>query len=310
MELIRGLINLQSRHRGCVATIGNFDGVHLGHQAVIRQLTARSVQVAAPTTVITFEPHPLELFARESRPARLSTLREKLQLLAEHGVQRVLCLRFNQRLASMPAEEFVRRVLVEGLGIRWLVIGDDFRFGRGRAGDFAMLQAYGSDYGYQVERTHSFEVDGMRVSSTLVRSALAVGDLALADRLLGRRFEISGRVAHGDKRGRDWGFPTANIHLNRSKAPLTGIFAVEVLGLGAEPVNGVANLGNRPTVGGTRTLLEVHLLDFNEDIYGRRIRVHFLSKLREEERFENFDALKAQIARDKLAAERYFAERR
>lgn len=298
MELIRGYDNLRPSHRGCVVTIGNFDGVHLGHQAVIGQLAEKASELRLPTVIILFEPQPQEFFQPEAAPARLMRLRDKLMVLRRYSVDRVLCLRFGRRLAAMPAEEFIRRVLVDGLGVRYLVVGDDFRFGQRRAGDFDLLQRAGVRYGFAVAPMRTFSIDGARVSSTRIREALAAGDLAGAARLLGRGFRMSGRVAHGDQRGRTIGVPTANIHLHRKVSPLHGVYVVEMFGLEGEPVSGVANVGTRPTVDGTRTLLEVHLLEFDRDIYGRQVSVEFLHKLRDEQRFESFDELRARIGRD------------
>jgi riboflavin kinase/FMN adenylyltransferase len=309
MELIRGLHNLRPEHHGSVATIGNFDGVHLGHQAVIGQLAEKADHFDLPTVVITFEPQPRDYFTHGETPARLTRFREKIQALRRFSVDRVLCLRFNDALANMDAGAFIRRVLVDGLGVRYLVVGDDFRFGHGRAGNFQMLQAAGEQHGFQVVNMHTFKVDGERVSSTRIRQALERGDFEAAEKMLGRPYRMSGRVAHGDKRGRSIGFPTANIRLHRKKTPLAGVFAVEMFGLDAEPVAGVANLGTRPTVDGTRTLLEVHLFDFSDDIYGRHIGVDFLHKLRPELRFDSFDALTRQIADDVRCAKAYFAGR-
>jgi riboflavin kinase/FMN adenylyltransferase len=310
MELIRGFHNLRPRHHGCVATIGNFDGVHLGHQAVLGQLAEKAGDLRLPATVITFEPHPQEHFSPDQAPTRLTRFREKVQALRRYAVDRVVVLRFDRRLANMAAEDFIRALLIEGLAVRYLVVGDDFRFGHRRQGDFHMLQAAGSQFGFQVVNMHTFSVDGERVSSTRVREALAKGDLATAEKLLGRPYRMYGRVAHGDKRGRLIGFPTANIHLHRRKTPLTGVFAVEVYGLEAEPIVGVANLGTRPTVDGTRVLLEVHLFDFDQDIYGRHVHVNFLHKLRDEQRFGSFEALKRQIERDAVDARAYFEQTR
>ncbi|MGA7800940.1 MAG: bifunctional riboflavin kinase/FAD synthetase [Gammaproteobacteria bacterium] len=307
MELIRGLHNLRPEHRGCAATIGNFDGVHLGHQAVLGQLSERAGALGLPTCVITFEPTPMEYFAPEKAPARLTRLREKLLALRRFSVDRVLCLRFDQRLAGLSPADFVRTVLADGLGVRYLVVGDDFRFGKGRQGDFPFIQRAGQEYGFQVVNMHTFNVDGGRVSSTRIRDALAGGDMAAAEKLLGRPYRMCGRVAHGDRRGRTIGFPTANIHLHRHATPVQGVFAVELFGLDREPVAGVANVGTRPTVDGTRTLLEVHLFDFDQDIYGRYVYVNFLRKLRPEMRFESFEALKEQIHQDAQAARAYFA---
>jgi riboflavin kinase/FMN adenylyltransferase len=306
MELIRGLHNLRPRHHGCVATIGNFDGVHLGHQAVLGQLAEKSAELGLPTTVITFEPQPQEYFSHGDIPPRLTRLREKLKAMQRYSVDRVLCLPFNRALAQMEAEEFIQRVLVDGLGIRYLVVGDDFCFGKGRRGDFAMLQRAGEAHGFEVVNMHTFEIDGGRVSSTRIREALQAGNLSLAEQLLGRPYRMSGRVAHGDKLGRTIGFPTANIFLHRKKAPVNGVFAVEMFGIEGEPVAGVANVGTRPTVGGTRALLEVHLFDFSAEIYGRHVHVDFLHRIRAEQRFESFDALKAQILRDSDQAKEFF----
>lgn len=307
MELIRGLHNLRSRHRGCVATIGNFDGVHLGHQAVIGQLAEKGAALGLPTTVIIFEPQPLEFFQPQRAPARLSRLREKLQALRRFSVDRVLCVRFNQRFADMEAEEFIRRVLVDGLGVQYLVVGDDFRFGHGRRGDFPMLQQAGETYGFQVAHMHTFRLDGDRVSSTRVRDALAQGNLPMAERLLGRPYRMSGRVAHGDKIGRTLGIPTANIHLHRKRSPLQGIFVVDVYGLDPEPLAGAASIGTRPTVDGTRTLLEVHLLDFSGRIYGRYLQIDFLHRIRDEEKYDTMDELKQRIEQDIAETRAWFA---
>ncbi len=309
MELIRGLHNLRPRHRGCVATIGNFDGVHLGHQAVLGQLAEYGEPLCLPSTVIMFEPQPQEFFAPDSAPPRLTRLREKLKALSRFSVDRVLCLRFDQTFAAMEAEAFIREVLVEGLGVRYLVVGDDFRFGRGREGDFAMLRAAGQAHDFPVVSMHTFAVDGERVSSTRIRDALAAGDLNAAEKLLGRTYRMCGRVAHGDKRGRTIGFPTANVHLHRKATPVDGVFAVEVFGIEGEPVRGVANVGTRPTVDGTRSLLEIHLFDFNREIYGAYLQVDFLQRLRPEQRFASFEELKRQIDRDVEAARAWFAQR-
>ncbi len=315
MELIRGHYNLRARHRGCVATIGNFDGVHLGHQAVLGQLSEKAAELCLPSVVVTFEPHPQEYFGREQAPPRLTRFREKIQTLRRYAVDRVLVLRFNRRLAQMSAEDFIHQVLVEGLGIRYLVVGDDFRFGYRRQGDIEMLRAAGGQHGFQVINMHTFEIDGARVSSTRIREALRAGALGTAEKLLGRCYRISGRVVRGEQRGRTLGFPTANIHVHGPLAgrrcvaatlPLQGVYAVDVFGLETEPLRGVANIGFRPTVDGRRCLLEVHVLDFNGDIYGRHLQVEFLKKLRDERRFESLGALQAQIRRDVDLARAFF----
>jgi riboflavin kinase/FMN adenylyltransferase len=307
MELIRGLHNLRSRHHGCVATIGNFDGAHLGHQAVIGQLAEKADEMCLPAVVITFEPQPLEYFRPEAAPARLTRFREKLHALRRYAVDRVLCLPFNAKLAALDPQEFIHRVLIDGLGVKYLVVGDDFRFGRQRAGNIEHLREAGQQYGFQVVNMHTFEIDGERVSSTRVRRALEAGDMHAAERLLGRDYRMSGRVAHGNKLGRELGFPTANIHLHRKQTPLQGIFAVEVYGLDQEPLRAVASLGTRPTVDGTRALLEVYILDFDQDIYGRHIQVSFLHKLRDEEKYDSLELLKQQIDIDVKQTRAYFA---
>lgn len=309
MRLIRGLHNIRDEHRNCAATIGNFDGVHLGHQAVLGQLAERAEELGLPSIVVTFEPQPQEYFVPDRAPPRLSRLREKYAALRRYSVDRMLCLRFNRALSELTPAQFVQRVLIEGLGVRYLAVGDDFRFGKDRAGDFHYLCEAGETHGFQVVHMHTFDVDGERVSSTRVRRALEAGDLAAAEKLLGRPYRMLGRVAHGDKRGRDWGFPTANLFLHRHRVPLGGVFAVEMFGLEREPVQGVANVGSRPTVGGTRSLLEVHLFDFEEDIYGCHVAVDFVHKLREEQRYDSFDALKKQIARDVVDARNFFDQR-
>jgi riboflavin kinase/FMN adenylyltransferase len=308
MEFIRGLLNLKPEHRGCVATIGNFDGVHTGHQAVLKQVIDKARQLNLPAVVITFEPQPREYFRPEVSPPRLTKLREKLHALEKFGIDRMLCLRFNDYLASLTAEQFVQVILVDGLGVNYLVVGDDFRFGQGRAGDFDFLRQSGERHHFEVANTHSFKVDNLRVSSTRIRQALTAGNLELVEILLGRPYCMCGHVAHGDKRGRDFGFPTANIYLHRHASPIKGVYAVRMLGLPEGPVDGVANVGNRPTVDGTRTLLEVHLLDFQRDIYGAHVDVCFLAKLRDEQRFDSFEALRAQINRDVHNAREFFAD--
>jgi len=293
-----------------MATIGNFDGVHLGHRAVIEQLKRRSQASGRPSMVIVFEPQPQEYFRGADAPARLSPLRDKLELLAAPRVDYLLCLRFNRRLADTSAADFIDKLLVEALAIDHLVVGDDFRFGQGRKGDFPTLVEAGQRRGFSVEHADTYEVDGARVSSTRIRRALASGDFDTVGRLLGRPFRIAGRVVHGDKRGREWGFATANIAMERRRPPFRGIYVVEVLGLNGPPVHGVASIGIRPTVPGpVKALLEVHLLDFDADIYGKRIEVEFLKRIRDEEKFESFDALKAQIALDVEQAEHFFNSR-
>ncbi len=307
-KIIRGFHNLPASPQGCVATIGNFDGVHLGHQAVLTQLAMKGDTLKLPAVVITFEPQPFEYFVPEKAPARLTRFREKVEALRCYSIQKLCVLRFNQQLAEMSAELFIQKLLVEGLNVKYLVVGDDFRFGCERKGDFALLQQAGRQYGFQVVNMHTFAIDQDRVSSTRIRNALSSGDLLLAEKLLGRPYRMSGRVAHGDKRGRKMGFPTANIHLHRHKIPLTGVFAVQLFGIDEEPVNGVANIGIRPTIGGNKALLEVHLFDFKREIYGEHVQVFFLHKIRDEQRFESLDQLISQIHKDAEQARQYFLQ--
>ncbi len=307
MEFIRGLHNLRPRHRGCVATIGNFDGVHLGHQAVLGQLAQQAARFHLPTTVVLFEPQPLEFFRPDAAPARLMRLREKLEGLQRCGVDRVLCVRFDPRFAALPAEEFIQRILIEGLEVRHVMVGDDFRFGAGRSGDLSLLIDAGRRHGFEAAHMNTVTIDGARVSSTRVRETLAAADLVTAESLLGRPYGMSGRVMPGEKLGRALGVPTANIPLHRRHVPLTGIFVVEVHGLKPRPLPAVASIGTRPTVEGTRMLLEVHLLDFDEDIYGRHLKVSFLHKLRDEQRFDSLEELRAWMERDIAETRTFFS---
>lgn len=310
MRLIRGLHNLRHADRGCVATIGNFDGVHLGHRAVFQRLLAHGRDLGLPATVITFEPQPMELFAPDAAPARLTRLREKLRAIGVCGIERVMLLEFGPKLATMEARTFVQRLLIEGLGVRFLLVGDDFRFGRARSGDFALLRSMGresawSGAGFEVEDLHTITHGEERISSTRIREALARGDLEQAQHLLGRPYSMEGRVVHGDKRGRTIGFPTANINLHRRVSPVRGVYAVRVHGLESEGWPGVANIGTRPTVDGLSARLEVHLFGFDRKIYGRHLEVELALKLRDEKKFDSFEALKAQIQRDAAAARQY-----
>ncbi|MEH6564203.1 MAG: bifunctional riboflavin kinase/FAD synthetase [Halopseudomonas sp.] len=302
MELVRGLHNLRPRHRGCVATIGNFDGVHAGHQAILARLSAHSERLGLPGCVVIFEPQPREYFAPEAAPPRLTRLREKLALLQAQGVDRVLCLAFNRRLRELSAEQFVQQVLIDGLGVKHLEVGDDFRFGCDRSGDFAFLQNSGASHGFTVEAANTVAESGERISSTRLRQVLAEGDFALAERLLGRPFSISGRVLYGQQLGRTIGAPTANVQLKRVNPPLHGVYRVSVMLDGVQH-KGVANIGKRPTVSGDgKAHLEVHLFDFAGDLYGRRLNVVFHEKLRDEQRFDSLDALQAAIKADFAAA--------
>ena len=293
-------------------TIGNFDGLHLGHQAMLTRLldVARARDLASG--VLSFEPHPREFFAPAQAPARLSSLREKAEMLRGRGIDRLHVFRFNHAFSSLSADQFIEQVLVRTLQARYVLVGDDFRFGAKRAGDFSLLERAGKQFGFDTEFLPTVEVAGERSSSTAVRAALAAGELEHAARLLGRPYSISGRVVHGDKLGRDIGFPTANIQLKHNRPPLLGIFAVELYGLNGQPLPGVASLGVRPTVKGADAapVLEVHLFDFNADIYNRRVRVDFLHKLRDEEKYPDLPSLVAQIGRDVDNAKRFLAQRR
>ncbi len=297
----------RSAPQATALTIGNFDGVHLGHRALLSRLRTVAGRGHWLPAALTFEPHPREFFAPESAPARLSNLREKLEMLAEEGVALTTVCRFDAQLAALTAADFVEKILVGSLKTKHLIIGDDFRFGAGREGNFALLRNAGQRYGFTVESMDSVVVDGERASSSAVRAALAAGEMQRAARLLGRPYSIDGRVVHGDKIGRSLGFATANIRIKHDKPALLGIFAVEVRGLPGGPHHGVANLGIRPSANTvSRPLLEVHLLDFHDDIYGEHLNVRFLHKLRSEIRFPNFEALKAQIAQDVESARLYF----
>lgn len=306
MLILRGL---QSPDRQPVAlTIGNFDGVHLGHQALLQKLRSTAQARGLPTAVVIFEPHPREFFAPDKAPARLTSLREKLELLTEHHVDRVHVCRFNSQFAQMSAMTFLHG-LHEKVHAKHVLIGDDFRFGSGRSGDFAMMEKAASQCGCSVEAMHSVLHDNVRVSSTAVRAALVAGDLRAATRYLGRPYSISGRVVHGDKLGREIGFPTANVQLKHNRPPLTGIFVVRVTGDHIDPLHGAASLGVRPTVKANgRAVLEVHLIDFAQEIYGQHLRVEFLHKLRDEAKFSDLRSLTQQIALDVEHTKKWFKE--
>jgi riboflavin kinase/FMN adenylyltransferase len=310
MKLALGLHSRNLPAKGCVATLGNFDGVHLGHRAIIERLAEEGQRLGLPVCVVIFEPQPREFFDPDNAPPRLMRLREKVDRLSELPVDHTLILRFTRALASLPPEAFIDQILVRALRTRHLVIGDDFRFGHRRAGDFALLKSRGAQAGFKVSDTPSVLIDGVRVSSTLIREALLAGDLDRAARLLGKPYEVCGRIIHGAKRGRALGFPTANLLLQRKNTPVRGVFAVTMRGLSESPLPGVANVGNRPTLSGDDTLLlETHLLDFDGDLYGKRVEVEFHQKLRDEHRYPGPDELRAQIERDIMAARDFFAGR-
>lgn len=298
MQLIRGIHNIRAQHRGCVLTIGNFDGVHLGHQAVLAQVKSQALARGVPATVMTFEPQPQELFQPERAPARLTNFREKHLALRAQDIDRHIVIEFNRKFANLPARTFIDEVLVKQLGVQFLVVGDDFRFGHGREGDFAMLQRAGAELGFEVVDTHSYRQQQQRVSSTAIRSALAEGDFAQAAAMLGRPYAFEGRVVHGEKKGRTIGFPTANIQLKRLHSPLRGVFAVQVKSNDGKMHAGVANIGRRPTLNGERMQLEVHIFDFADDVYGQQLKVIPTHFIRAEKKFADFAALKQQIATD------------
>ena len=300
--MIRGIYNLRARHRGCALTIGNFDGVHRGHQAVFAQLAAIAQDKGVAGAALTFEPQPREFFSGENAPARLTRFREKVEALADTRLERVVVESFTQAFSQLSPEAFIKDVLVDALDVRHVVVGEDFHYGHRARGSFMALQEAGQELGFGVSRCVTFELDGRRVSSSWVRDALANGELAEAQKLLGRPYCIQGRVARGQQMGRTIGFPTANVPLWRLSTPLSGVFAVRVHGLATGALVGVANLGTRPTVKGSHKLLEVHLFDFDEEIYGRHVSVEFVHKIRGEKKFDSLDALKAQIGRDGDAA--------
>jgi len=301
MEVIVGLHNIRPRHRDCVLTIGNFDGVHEGHKMLLDHLIAKGRELGVPSMLLTFEPTPREFFRGGVVPARLTRFHEKITLLMRTGLDRVLCLPFNERTANTPAEWVVEELLTKMLGIRHMVVGDDFRFGKGAQGDYAMLKAAGDRHGFGVAHMATLALAHERVSSTRIREALAAADFELAERLLGHPYFIMGRVVYGRQLGRQLGVPTVNIPLHRYRAALEGVYAVTVSGLDRDYA-GVANIGVRPTVQGKEPLLEVHLFDFQGDLYGKRLSVVFRHKIRDERTFPGLEALKAQIQLDIEAA--------
>jgi riboflavin kinase/FMN adenylyltransferase len=305
MELIRGIHNIRPKHRGCVVTIGNFDGVHLGHQAVIKGLLSDAKQHQLPSTVMIFEPQPQEYFTKDAAPARLTPLRDKLRLLSQAGVERVICVNFNEKFAKQSAQQFVQDVLVDKLGVKALTVGDDFRFGKGRFGDYEMLVNSGAVYNFTVKSTTSFRRQDCRVSSTAIRQALANSDMRSASEMLDRSYKITGKVVHGWKKGRMLGFPTANVFLKRQVSPLNGVYCVKVY-IDYKEYSGVANIGVKPTFNGKRSLLEAHIFNFSHTIYGQVIEVEPLRKLRDEKKFDSIADLTSQIAKDVESAKNYF----
>ena len=314
MKVFRGLPNAASR-AACALTIGNFDGVHRGHQALLARVREAATRLGVEAAVMTFEPHPREFFARLSgdlskAPTRIANLRDKLQSLENAGVDRVIVEHFNAHFAGMSPEDFVEKVLVQGLHVKWLMVGEDFCYGSRRAGNVATLMEAGKKYGFQVETLPTVMNEGTRISSSAVRAALAASDFTLAAQLLGHPYAISGHVAHGKKLGRTIGFPTLNLRVAHKRPAISGVFVVQVHGLADRPLPGVASLGVRPTVEDEgRVLLETYLFDYNEQCYGKVVRVEFLKKLRDEEKYVDIPTLTAAIERDAQQAREFFKAR-
>ena len=339
MEIIRGLHNLSKQKKGCVATIGNFDGVHSGHQYILSQLSKKARAEQLPSMVITFEPQPQEFFVPQRSPARLTRFRDKAEVIADCGIDKLLVIHFNESFSQLRAEDFVQQILVDKLAVSYLQVGDDFQFGKDRGGSFATLLESGKEFGFEVENTPTFAIDNERVSSTRIRQALEAGDMELTRQLLKRPYWMSGHVQHGAKRGRTIGFPTANVPLHRETPAVSGVFAVRLWGKdldickntidadvketndarrqessgrqgnsGREGIRGIANIGYRPTVDGQKGLLEVHLFDFKGDLYGKLVHVDFLHKIRDEMKFDSFEILKEQILKDVVEAKAYFSK--
>ena len=304
MRLVRGLHRWQEQ-TACVATIGNFDGVHLGHQAMLKQLVDAAAKHNLPSCVVSFEPLPQEFFATDAAPARLNGFRDRIQSIAAQGVDILLLLDFDDAQANQTADDFISTVLVDTIRTPHVLIGDDFRFGHGRAGDYALLRSHGEQNNFSVEQYDTITVAGDRVSSTRVRQHLAAGELPQAAQLLGHPYRISGRVVHGEKVGRQLGFPTANIALKQHQPPLRGVFAVVAHDLTTKKsYAAVANLGERPTIGGRRLLLEVHALNSDVSLYGHHLQIDFLEFVRSEKKFDSLDALKEAISNDSDTASR------
>lgn len=306
MKVFRGLPNTQSR-QPCVLTIGNFDGVHRGHQALLHQVRLEAKRLALPVSVMTFEPHPREFFNPASAPPRITNLRDKLKNLAAYGADHVIVEHFNHRFANLSASQFIEDIVVNGLHTQFILVGDDFRFGAKRQGDFAFLQAAGQRYGFTAQTIKAVTENGSRISSSAIRTALASGDFAAATTLLGHPYSISGHVIHGRKLGRTLNYPTINFRIAHKRPALSGIFIVQVHGVQTSPLPGIASLGLRPTVNNhDQPLLEVHLLDFGHSLYGKLLCVEFLHKLRDEEKYDSLEALTQQMQVDEVAARNYF----
>ena len=302
MELVRGLHNVDRAARGCVLTIGAFDGIHRGHQEMIRVLRTIAATQRLPAALLSFEPTPREFFAKATPPARLTRFREKYEALRYYGVERFVCLRFDASLRSMSPDEFISNVLVDALGARHVVVGHDFKFGRSMAGNVETLRVAGPAAGFAVTEVPAFVIDGERVSSSLIRAALDAGDMARATRLLGRPYRMTGKVVAGAKLGRKLGFPTANLRPQRRATPLAGVFAIRVSGGGLQNAPGVASLGTRPAVNGKEMLLEAHVFDFDGDLYRQTLHVDFIARLRDELGFPDLEPLVEQMKQDAARA--------
>lgn len=310
MEIIRGLYNVNQKTTECVITIGNFDGFHLGHQQLVTTLLEVASRLRMPSVLMTFEPQPNEFFSPDKPVPRLMRFREKCEWLQQTDVDYLVCARFNKKFAAISPEDFITELLIKQLGVKVIIIGDDFRFGAKRAGDYALLKKFSKQYDFEVVQLDSLLVADQRVSSTGVRAALAQSQFKLVQQLLGRPYFLSGKVSHGNRLGREIGFPTANVFLHRREVPLTGIFVVRVLGLNAEPLDGVAYVGIRSVVGGTRVILEVHIFNFDRDIYGEHIEVEVIHKIRDDQHFDSVDEMVEQIQADIGVAKAFIDQRR
>lgn len=314
VSLLKILTLSSISHLPCILTIGNFDGLHVGHQVILKKLKEESVRYQLPSVILTFEPLPREKLIknRQQIPTRLMRLREKIAVLKQLDIDYVCIAKFTAQFSQLTKDEFIQQVLLDKLAVKKIIVGADFQFGRRREGDFDYLNKVGQQRGFEVESVDDvIQNEGRRISSSWIRQCLANDDLQTAAQLLGRPYTMIGRVSHGKKLGRVLGFPTANIHLARAKTPVHGIYAVKIKGLGSSVLLGVANIGERPTVtkgmAGTRTLLEVFIFDFNDNIYGRELEVEFVAKIRNEQYYESLDLLRAQIERDVIMAKEIFA---
>lgn len=301
MKFINGLQSLNDSNQACVATIGNFDGLHIGHQTILTELAKKGKELNLPLTVISFEPLPGEYFMAEP-PTRIYPLRDKIQCMLDLNIDNFLCLKFNAELANTPPVAFIEKILIDKLKVKYLAVGDDFRFGYKREGGFNLLKKIGESHGMVVVDTDTQLQDKKRISSTRIRKALSQGDVKTANVLLGHNYQLSGRVRHGDKRGRTIGFPTLNMKMPEKIALKYGVYAVKVHGLGDMPLNGVSNLGIRPTVNGQENRVETHVFDFNQDVYGKHINIEFVEFIRAENKFDSIDMLKQQIKIDAAKA--------